>query len=491
MNTTITIPCSNPLNNTSTIKTTETESLSEPLSENDTTMESETSLKESSKKQNKTGLLMKIEFALGLLYLLVGLIIGQEIGLLSVPFVLSGSGFLLLAYLQQFNNKFMNFTALILGVLSVGLIGLWVVIYTDQFHHYYYLVNELIDEIPRVYWKSYTGSVSHYLSQHIIISVIYWLFALPTLYLPVASIMIFRIRKSEEFSNEWNAFSIISDTTWKWCVNLEILLGFGLMIASVVFLLYLDDYNSRDLKDHGILNSHSLLYIVFVNGLMYLAIAYIQCHIERRKEGCIHGMVWGVVSCAITCVCYFYMNDILYVNNYKLDQFFLYVTLITWIITPLSYIFLYLNEPSENEDSSPLLPIENTSDEKQKNWNKWILPCVVGVIVIGIPIMMYHRINNKHCSNIDLVIDGNCDECSRLSERGWRSIILKGVNDCGASSLVISKDTCLEEIIVGDHSLGGVSKVVISNNPQLSVFSVGEESFNNTSLIMESRMIID
>lgn len=89
------------------------------------------------------------------------------------------------------------------------------------------------------------------------------------------------------------------------------------------------------------------------------------------------------------------------------------------------------------------------------------------------------------------MIDGNYDECSRLSESGWRSVILKGVNDCGASSLVISKDTCLEENIVGDHSLGGVSKVVISNNPQLSVFSVGEESFNNTSLIMECRMIMN
>lgn len=89
MNTTITISCSNPINNTGTTKTTETESLSESSSENETIMNPETSLKESSKKQNKVGLLMKSEFALGLLYLLVGLIIGQKIGQLSVPFAIT------------------------------------------------------------------------------------------------------------------------------------------------------------------------------------------------------------------------------------------------------------------------------------------------------------------------------------------------------------------------------------------------------------------
>lgn len=492
MNTTVTISCSNPLNNNGAVKTTETESLSEPSSVNETIVKSETSLKESWKKQDKIGILMKTEFALGLLYLLVGLIIGQEIGLLSVPFAVTGCSFLLVAYLQQFNNKCMNYTALILGIVSVGLIGLWIVIYTSYPHHYYYLVNESIDGIPRVYWRSYTGSINHYLSHHIAVSVMYWLFALPALYLPVASIKIFRIRKSEGYSNKWNAFSIISNMKGKWCIYLESLMGFGLMITSLVFLLYLDDYNMNDLKDHDIWNSHSMLYIVFVNGLMYHAIAYLQCHAERKKEGCIHGMVWGVVSCVITCLCYFYMNDLLYVHDYKLSRFFLYISLITWIITPLSLI-VYVSKSSENQDSTPLLPIESAPVNKQKNnWNKWILPCVVGVIVIGIPIMMCHRINNKHCISIDLVIDSEYDELSNVSGKGWRSIIVNRLFDYEASELIISKDTCVERLVVGDHSLMNVSKVIILDNPHLTMLAIGEGSFyKTTSLSLDSIIIND
>ena len=302
------------------------------------------------------------ELIIGVVYLVVGLLMGLEVGDVSTPFVCTGCAFLLVAFLQQFGNKTMRIITLIVSFISIGLIALWIHVYRNVdicwCYLYCYRWNDCM-------WDYGCGSsIKSYINGNILRVLMYFLFTAITLYLPVASVMVFYRSIKNKSPIQLNAFSITRLIEKRWCIIIEIVLGFGFMISSGIVGCCIYDYKLSGFKELGITSPHLLMFIPFINTLVYFVIIYLQINHKRRKVGCICGMVWGVVSCVLSIIIAVGIENVrnkwysLY-DGESLFVLFLVIGCITWLILPLSIIIRCCNKSSKKT-----LPITTVPSSK-------------------------------------------------------------------------------------------------------------------------------
>ena len=104
-----------------------------------------------------------------------------------------------------------------------------------------------------------------------------------------------------------------------------------------------------------------------MNGLVYLFIVYLQTSSERRKKGCIIGIVWGLLSCGLSVVFALIASGVIISlimrtirwNRVILLDLFMITGCLTWLVFPFSIIILCCNRSSKKS-----LPITSIPSSK-------------------------------------------------------------------------------------------------------------------------------
>lgn len=275
------------------------------------------------------------ELILGILYHMMGILIGREVGMLTTPFMVTGCVFFIIVLVQQCGRDSIT-VSVVLSFLSLGFIALWSDVYNGEYTEYYQYLDRWGD------WNRdwHDMSIKLYLSNHGVRKFVYILFGVLMIYLPIASLLVLASYKRSKSTVHKNAFSIMEQTKSYECIVFEMILGFVFMFVSSLACANEFSYKPSYLEERGFVFPNSWGILIFVNGVVYLIIASLQCHSKTRIVGGVCGILWGIASLVGFIIFACNMNG----EEDSIFGFFIIVCTVTWIDVPLSSVILYENK---------------------------------------------------------------------------------------------------------------------------------------------------